>query len=158
MQRRPRSPDQPVIAPALGVRLGFAGLLIAIGTLAVVAWAEDRYGLAVATTMGLTTISLLHIVAALEWRDPYRSVFTPRHLRQRPLQPADARRARPHVPGHDASTACNAILDTVDLDGDQWRVCLDRRRRLLRPRRARQAHPPRFDHRRLMSHRRATPS
>ena len=75
MKRRPRSPDEPVIAPALGVRLGFAGLLIAIGTLVVVAWAEDRYGLAVATTMGLTTISLLHIVAALEWRDPIRSVF-----------------------------------------------------------------------------------
>ena len=26
--------------------------------------------------MGLTTISLLHIVAAMEWRDPYRSIFT----------------------------------------------------------------------------------
>jgi Ca2+-transporting ATPase len=25
MKRRPRPPDQPVIAPALGVRLGFAG-------------------------------------------------------------------------------------------------------------------------------------
>ena len=75
MKRRPRSPDEPVIAPALGVRLGIAGLLIAAGTLAVVAWAEDRYDLATATTMGLTTISLLHIVAALEWRDPMQSVF-----------------------------------------------------------------------------------
>ena len=76
MSRRPRSPDEPVIAPALGVRLGIAGLLIAVGTLAVVAWGEDRYDLGVATTMGLTTISLLHIVAALEWRDPFRSIFT----------------------------------------------------------------------------------
>ncbi len=75
MQRRPRSPDEPVIARALGVRLGIAGLLIAAGTLAVVAWGEDRYDLATATTMGLTTISLLHIVAALEWRDPYNSIF-----------------------------------------------------------------------------------
>ena len=75
MKRRPRSPDEPVIAPALGVRLGIAGLLIAAGTLAVVAWGEDRYDLATATTMGLTTISLLHIVAALEWRDPIQSVF-----------------------------------------------------------------------------------
>ncbi|MGH2476310.1 MAG: cation-translocating P-type ATPase, partial [Candidatus Limnocylindrales bacterium] len=33
MQRRPRSPDDPVIPTALGVRLGFAGLLISIGTL-----------------------------------------------------------------------------------------------------------------------------
>src|SRR6185436_13903566 len=52
MQRRPRSPDEPVIARSLGVRLGIAGLLIAAGTLAVVAWGEDRYDLATATTMG----------------------------------------------------------------------------------------------------------
>ena len=108
MKRRPRSPDEPVIAPALGVRLGFAGLLIAIGTLAVVAWGEDRYGLAVATTMGLTTISLLHIVAALEWRDPVPEHLHPRHVRQRTLQPAHARRARPHVPGHDHRRAEHA--------------------------------------------------
>ena len=62
--------------PALGIRLGLAGLLIAIGTLVVVAWGEDRYDLATATTMGLTTISLLHIAAALEWRNPYTTIFT----------------------------------------------------------------------------------
>ncbi|MGH8829194.1 MAG: cation-translocating P-type ATPase, partial [Jiangellaceae bacterium] len=76
MQRRPRPPDEPVIRRALGVRLGVHGLLIAIGTLVVVAWAEDRYGLAVATTMGLTVTSLLHVAAAVEWRDPRRSIFT----------------------------------------------------------------------------------
>ena len=74
----PGRPTSRSIAPALGVRLGFAGLLIAIGTLIVVAWAEDRYGLAVATTMGLITMSLLHIVAALEWRDPYQQRLQPR--------------------------------------------------------------------------------
>ena len=41
-----------------------------------VAWGEDRYGLAVATTMGLTTLSLLHIVAALEAREPTGTVFS----------------------------------------------------------------------------------
>ena len=52
MRRRPRSPDEPSSHAALGVRLGIAGLLIAIGTLVVVAWGEDRYGLAAATTWG----------------------------------------------------------------------------------------------------------
>ena len=75
MQRRPRSPEDPVIPRLLGARLLFGGLLIAIGTLSVVAWAEDRHGLLVATTMGLTTTSLLHIAAAMEWRNPDRSVF-----------------------------------------------------------------------------------
>ena len=49
--------------------------MIAIGTLIVVSYGTTRYGLAVATTMGLTASSLMHIVAAFEWRDPTRSVF-----------------------------------------------------------------------------------
>jgi Ca2+-transporting ATPase len=122
MQRRPRPPDQPVIAPALGVRLAFAGLLIAVGTLIVVAWAEDRYELSVATTMGLTTISLMHIVAALEWRDPYRTIFTRDTF-------ANGRFNKLMLTALALTflvTTINGlqrIFDTVDLDGDQWRVC-----------------------------------
>ena len=123
MKRRPRSPDEPVIARALGVRLGIAGLLIAAGTLIVVAWGEDRYGLAAATTMGLTTISLLHIVAALEWRDPMRTIFnrdTVANGRFNLLMLTAL------VLTFLATTidGLQRILDTVDLDGQQWRVCL----------------------------------
>ena len=122
MQRRPRPPDEPVIVPSLGVRLGFAGLLLAIGTLAVVAWGEDRYDLATATTMGLTTISLLHIVAALEWRDPYRSVFHRETLANRRfnLLMLTALALAFLVTTIDG---LQRIFKTVDLSGDQWRVC-----------------------------------
>ena len=122
MKRRPRSPTEPVIAPALGVRLGFAGLLIAVGTLIVVAWAEDRYDLITATTMGLTTISLLHIVAALEWRDPYRSIlhrdtFANGRFNLLVLTALVLTFLATTIDG------LNRILDTVSLDGQQWRVC-----------------------------------
>jgi Ca2+-transporting ATPase len=122
MQRRPRSPDQPVIARALGLRLGVAGLLIAIGSLAVVAWAEDRYDLSVATTMGLTTVSLLHIVAALEWRDPYRSVF---HLDTFANGRFNLLMLTALVLTFLVTSigGLQRIFDTVELDGDQWRVC-----------------------------------
>ena len=43
--------------------------------LGVVAWGEHRYDLVVATTMGLTTLSLMHIVAALEAREPTETIF-----------------------------------------------------------------------------------
>jgi Ca2+-transporting ATPase len=123
MKRKPRSPDEPVIAPTLAVRLGIAGLLIAVGTLAVVAWAEDRYDLATATTMGLTTISLLHIVAALEWRDPLRSVisldtFANRRFNLLMLAALALAFLVTTIGG------LQRIFDTVGLDGDQWRVCL----------------------------------
>jgi Ca2+-transporting ATPase len=122
MQRRPRSPDEPVIAPSLGVRLGFAGVLIATGTLVVVAWGEDRYDLLTATTMGLTTISLLHIVAALEWRDPYRSIF---HLDTFANRRFNLLMLAALALTFLATTidGLNTILDTVQLDGHQWRVC-----------------------------------
>ena len=85
MKRRPRSPDEPVIAPALGVRLGIAGLLIAIGTLVVVAWGEDRYGLAVATTMGLDDD-----LAPPHRRRPRMARSLPEHLHAATRSPTDA--------------------------------------------------------------------
>jgi P-type Ca2+ transporter type 2C len=123
MRRRPRSPDEPVIPPALGVRLGVAGLLIAIGTLAVVSWGEDRYGLAVATTMGLVTTSLLHVAAALEWRDPRQSAFrreTIANGRFNLLMLAAVALTLLVT----TVTLLQRIFDTVDLGGDQWRACL----------------------------------
>jgi Ca2+-transporting ATPase len=65
-----------VLGRVLGVRLALDGLLIAVGTLLVVAWAEPRYGLLTATTMGLTAAALTHVVAAAEWRDLRRSVIS----------------------------------------------------------------------------------
>jgi Ca2+-transporting ATPase len=122
MQRRPRSPEEPVITPALGVRLGFAGLLIAVGSLIVVAWGEDRYDLSVATTMGLVTVSLLHIVAALEWRDPYRSIF---HLDTFANGRFNLLMLTALVLTFLVTTigGLQRIFDTVELDGHQWRVC-----------------------------------
>jgi Ca2+-transporting ATPase len=123
MRRRPRSPDEPVIARALGVRLGVAGLLIAIGTLAVVAWGDDRYGLAVATTMGLVTTSLLHVAAALEWRDPRQSAFrreTIANGRFNMLMLAAVALTLLVT----TLPLLQRIFDTVDLDGHQWRACL----------------------------------
>jgi Ca2+-transporting ATPase len=111
-----------VIPSALGVRLGVAGLLIAIGTLAVVAWAEDNYGLAVATTMGLTTTSLLHIVAALEWRDPVRSIFNRDTIANGRFNilVLVALALTFLVTTVDG---LERIFDTVELTGSQWRAC-----------------------------------
>jgi P-type Ca2+ transporter type 2C len=122
MKRKPRPISEPVIDVPLGVRLGFAGLLLAIGALLVVAWGEDQFGIAVATTMGLTTMSLLHIVAALEWRDPFRSVLNWDTLANR--------RFNMLILAALALTflvttvdGLQRIFNTVELNGDQWRAC-----------------------------------
>jgi Ca2+-transporting ATPase len=72
--------------------------------------------------MGLTTISLLHIVAALEWRNPYSSVLSWDTLANR--------RFNLLILISLALTflvttigGLQRIFDTVDLSGSQWRAC-----------------------------------
>ena len=75
--------------------------------LGVVAWGEHRYDLVVATTMGLTTLSLMHIVAALEAREPTGDDLQSRHDREPPVHPADRRGAGAHVPRHRRFSPCS---------------------------------------------------
>ena len=123
MNRKPRSPDEPVLARPLAARLAIGGLMIAIGTLIVVSYGETRYGLAVATTMGLTASSLMHIVATFEWRDGSRTIFNNDTL-------ANGRFVLISVVVVGLTIlatslgALQRILDTTDLSGDQWRVIL----------------------------------
>ena len=123
MQRKPRPSDQRVIESSLGVRLGFAGLLVAIGSLGVVAWAEDREGLAVATTMGFITMAMLHIAATLEWRDPEHTIFRRSTI-------ANGRFNMMMLVSFSLAVLAttipvlNRMLDTVLLDGPHWRVIL----------------------------------
>ena len=122
MKRKPRSPDDPVIGRALGVRLGITGLVISIGVLIVVSWGETRYGLAVATTMGFVTTALMHIVASVEWRDPERTIFTGSTI-------ANGRfnlmvlLALVFTFMATTLNGLERILETVDLSGAQWRAC-----------------------------------
>jgi len=122
MRRRPRSPSEPVIGRALGVRLAVGGVLIAVGTLVAVAWGEANADLAVATTMGLTAMSLLHVVAALEWRDPRASIFSHGTL-------ANGRFVVLLLASLGLTflvttlDGLERIFGTVSLDGGQWGVC-----------------------------------
>ncbi len=123
MKRRPRSMSEPVIARPMAVRLGVAGLLIATATLLVVSWAEPRHGIAVATTMGFITLSMLHIVAAFEWRDPTRSVFHRESI-------ANGRFNLMMLLAFGLALLGTGVpvfqrmLGTVQLTGDEWRPCL----------------------------------
>ena len=87
-----------------------------------VAYAEDHYGLAVATTMGLTTMSMLHIAAALEVRDPRHTIFNRATI-------ANGRFNLLILTTIvltflvTSLDALRRLFDTVDLTGYQWRLC-----------------------------------
>ena len=124
MRRAPRDADArdrrraPWRSGSASPRLVMAAL-----ALGVVAWGEERYDLAVATTMGLTTLSLMHIAAALEAREPTGTIFTRYTI---------ANRRFVQLIGAALVLTClvtelaplQRIFDTVPLTTSQWGICL----------------------------------
>ena len=76
MERPPLPPGRPILTRALIVWLAFAGLLMAIGTLSVISWAEQGHGLAIARTMGMVTFALFLLFFSIESEDQRDSAFS----------------------------------------------------------------------------------
>jgi Ca2+-transporting ATPase len=123
MRRAPRDASAPIVDRALGIRLAIASLVMAGLALGVVAWGEERYDLAVATTMGLTTLSLMHIVAALEAREPTGTIFSRYTIANRRfVQLIGAAAALTFLVTE--LSPLQRIFDTVPLTSSQWGICL----------------------------------
>ena len=71
----PRPKEQKIIPPRLMRWLVFCGLVMAIGTLGVLAWADANFGDVVARTMGMTTFALFRLFSSLETADESESLF-----------------------------------------------------------------------------------
>ena len=123
MRRRPRDAAAPIVDRGLAIRLASAAVVMAALALGIVAWGEERYDLAVATTMGLTTLSLMHIVGALECREPTATIFSRYTI---------ANRRFVHLIGAalvltflvTTLSPLQRIFDTVELTSSQWGMCL----------------------------------
>src|SRR5436190_148353 len=123
MQRRPRDASAAIVNRALGIRLGVASLVMAVLALGVVAWGDHRYALDVATTMGLTTLSLMHIAADLQAREPTGTVFTRYTIANRRfVQLIGAALALVFLVT--ALSPLQRIFDTVSLTTPHWGGCL----------------------------------
>ncbi|HEV8460988.1 MAG TPA: HAD-IC family P-type ATPase [Gaiellaceae bacterium] len=123
MQRRPRDAGAPIIDRDLGIRLGFYSVVMAALALIVVAWGDNKYDLITATTMGLTTLSLMHIVAGLECREENETIFTRYTFSNRRFVQmiGIALLATFFVT---TLGPLQRIFDTVALNTKQWGVCL----------------------------------
>jgi Ca2+-transporting ATPase len=123
MRRAPRDAAAPIVDRWLGTRLGAAALLMAALALGIAAWGEERYDLVVATTMGLTTLSLMHIVAALECREPTGTIFKRYTIENRRfVQLIGAALALTFLVTE--LSPLQRIFDTVSLTSRQWGICL----------------------------------
>jgi Ca2+-transporting ATPase len=76
MRRRPRRADEPLLTGRVLGWLGLVGLVVGVGTLAVIQVAGGRYGTDLGRTMGLTTFSIFNLFFSFTVRSELRSVFT----------------------------------------------------------------------------------
>jgi Ca2+-transporting ATPase len=123
MRRPPRDAKARIVSGGLAARLTLASVMMAGLTLGIVAWGQARYDLKIATTMGLTTLSLMHVAAALEAREPKGTVFARYTIANaRFLQMIGAAVALTFLVT--ALGALQRIFGTTSLTSRQWGICL----------------------------------
>jgi Ca2+-transporting ATPase len=123
MARKPRPADEKILPRDRLAWLSVLGLVLGIGTLAVIAWSERAHGTDVARTMGLTTFSLFNLFLSFTVKDDLRSVFS--------LDTFDDRRFL-IMSGMSVAAIVLAtefrpfqrLLQSVELDLGQWGVCI----------------------------------
>jgi Ca2+-transporting ATPase len=123
MDEHPRSRAQPILTRRLAVWLTFSGIVMAVGTLGLVAWAEGAYGEAVAHTMGLATFSIFNVFFSLETADEDRTLLSSQLLENPTLLRATVFSTVAIVAATELGLL-QRLLDTVDLDTRQWGLCL----------------------------------
>ncbi len=123
MEAPPRPKEQQIIPRRLMSWLVTTGLVMAAGTLGVLAWADGQYGDAVARTMGMTTFALYRLFSSLETADEAESLFGGSILGNRPLLIGTGLSVLSIVLAVELGFL-QRLLGTVDLTADQWAVCL----------------------------------
>ena len=103
--------------------LVFVGLVMAAGTLGVLAWANESYGDVVARTMGITTFSLFRLFSSLETADEDESLFGGSILANKPLLVATGLSLLTIVLATEFGFF-QRLLGTASLSVDQWLVCI----------------------------------
>jgi Ca2+-transporting ATPase len=119
----PRPKEQQIMPRRLTTWLVTTGLVMAAGTLGVLAWAEGQYGDAVARTMGMTVFALFRLFSSLEEADEDKSLFSGTILANRPLLVATGLSIATILLGTELGFF-QRILGTVSMTADQWLVCI----------------------------------
>ena len=123
MKVPPRPKEQRIIPRRLMTWLVFMGLVMAAGTLGVLAWANESYGDVVARTMGITTFSLFRLFSSLETADQDESLFGGSILANKPLLVATGLSVLTIILATELGFL-QRLLGTASLSVDQWAVCV----------------------------------
>jgi Ca2+-transporting ATPase len=123
MQRRPRDPDRPILPRDLILWLVTVGLIMGVGTLGVISWAEQAHTEVIAHTMGLTTFSLFNLFFSIATKDERRSVFSLDTFADKTFLLCTGISALAVVLAT-VFGPLQTLLKTTGLDVPQWIICI----------------------------------
>jgi len=126
MEVPPRPKEQKIIPGRLMRWLVFVGLVMAAGTLGVMAWATAAFPSeedVIAQTMGVTTFALFRLFSSLETADEDESVFAGSIFANKPLLIATGLSVLTILLATELGFLQN-FLGMVSLTGQQWLVCI----------------------------------
>jgi P-type Ca2+ transporter type 2C len=123
MERKPRPEKEPILSRGLLGWLAVCGLVIGGTALAVIWWADDAHGTALARTMGMTTFAIANVFFSFVVKDDLRSVFSVETFADRRLLQATGLSALAILFAAELGIF-QRILGTVSLSGKQWIVCI----------------------------------
>jgi Ca2+-transporting ATPase len=123
MKRRPRRSDEPLLTGRAMGWLGLIGLIMGLVTLGVIGWADRKYGVDVARTMGLTAFSIANLAFSLTVRSDLGSVFSLDTFGDRRFVVTTGMSAAAIVLATEFGLF-QRILQTTSLSLAQWAVCL----------------------------------
>jgi P-type Ca2+ transporter type 2C len=123
MKVPPRPKAQKLMPRRLTTWLVFVGLVMAAGTLGVLAWSNDAYGDVIARTMGVTTFALFRLFSSLETADEDESLFSGTILGNRPLLIGTAISVGSIILATELGFL-QRLLGTESLSPDQWAICI----------------------------------
>ncbi len=123
MEVPPRPKGQLLLPRRLMTWLVICGLVMAAGTLGVLAWAGNAYGDVIGRTMGMTTFALFRLFSSLETADEDESVFGGSILSNRPLLIGTGVSILSIILATELGFL-QKILGTASLSPDQWAVCI----------------------------------
>jgi Ca2+-transporting ATPase len=123
MERRPRPKDEPILPRRLMIWLITVGLIMGVGTLGVISWAEQAHNREIAHTMGLVTFSLFHIFFSMAVKDERKTIFSPEILADKTFVKATG----VSIVALFLATVVGGLqrfLGTTSLDVRQWIICI----------------------------------
>jgi P-type Ca2+ transporter type 2C len=123
MERRPRKPEEPILARSSMRWFAVAGLVMAAATLAVTAGAQHSESSAVARTMGLTTFAIANLAFSATARDELRSVLSLGTFNDRCFVLMSLMSVTAIILATGLGFL-QGVLDTASLTGYQWLICI----------------------------------